>query len=376
MELSVFSGQPLWSARMADSIMQRKAILDDHWNYTAGVAAKGIEQVGIATGDARYEAYVKTYIDAMVNADGQILGYRPDDYNLDHINAGKVLFYLYQTTGDQRYKTALDLLRQQLRHHPRNNAGGFWHKQVYPHQMWLDSLYMGPAWYAQYAATFNEPEAFDDVALQFTLAFEHTRDATTGLLYHAWDAAKQQPWANPQTGCSPHFWARAMGWYVMAAVDVLDNLPAHHLKRPTLIHILQTVIPPLATVQHAATGLWYQVLDLPDRPGNYLEASASCMFVYAIAKGVRQGYLDRSLFSIAEKAYAGILQHLIGIDAQGRVNLHFICKGAGLGKFKPDMEQRDGSFEYYISEPIVTNDYKGTGAFILASLEMERHATA
>jgi unsaturated rhamnogalacturonyl hydrolase len=289
-----------------------------------------------------------------------------------HINNGKLLFHLYHTTGDDRYKHAILLLREQLRHHPRTSEGGFWHKQIYPHQMWLDGIYMGAPFYAQFAATFDEPGAFDDIAHQITLVAQQTRDPQSGFFYHAWDSAKQQPWANPETGCSPHFWGRAMGWFAMALVDVLDYFPEQHSKRPDILKIFQEMIPSIAAVQDATTGLWYQVRDQGQRPGNYHEASASCMFVYALAKGVRQGYLDTETENIARKGYQGILKHLIEVDKQGLVNLNKICAVAGLGKFKPDMRYRDGSYNYYISEPVVTNDYKGIGAFILASAEMEQ----
>jgi unsaturated rhamnogalacturonyl hydrolase len=316
--------------------------------------------------------YIKAYYDRMIDPTGRIFRYTPDDYNLDHINAGKVLFRLYQSTADERYKTAISLLRKQLRHHPRTAKGGFWHKQIYPQQMWLDGIYMAAPFYAQFAATFDEPEAFDDIAHQMTLSAQQTRDPYSGLFYHAWDSAKQQPWANPETGCSPHFWGRAMGWCAMALVDVLDYFPEQHPQRPAIITILREMVPALSAVQDSTTGLWYQVLDQGQRPGNYHEASASCMFVYAIGKGVRQGYLDTEAKNIAHNGYQGILKHLIEVDEHGLVNLHQNCAVAGLGKFKPDMRYRDGSYEYYISEPVVTNDYKGVGAFILASAEMEQ----
>jgi unsaturated rhamnogalacturonyl hydrolase len=233
--------------------------------------------------------------------------------------------------------------------------------------MWLDGIYMASPFYAAFGQTFAEPAAFDDVARQIILIEKHTRDPQTGLLYHAWDESKQQRWADPQTGCSPHFWGRAMGWYAMAIVDVLDYLPSEHPQREDILAILERLIGALVDVQDESTGLWYQVLDQGQRAGNYLEASASCMFVYALAKAVRQGYLGQTYLDVARHGYQGILDNLLRLDDQGLVNLEKTCGVGGLG----GTPYRDGSYEYYISERIVTNDYKGVGPFILASIEME-----
>jgi unsaturated rhamnogalacturonyl hydrolase len=233
--------------------------------------------------------------------------------------------------------------------------------------MWLDGIYMGCPFYAEFAATFDEPAAFDDIAFQIITIEKHTRDPRTGLLYHAWDESCQQRWANPVTGCSPHFWGRAMGWYVMALVDVLDHFPPEHAARQEFLTILQRTLSAVACVQDESTGLWWQVLDQGNRLGNYLEASGTCMIVYAIAKGVRNGYLDESWLPIAARGFEGLLNHLVTVDDEGQINLHGICSSAGLG----GNPYRDGSFEYYVSEPIATNDLHGVGAFILAAIEME-----
>ena len=258
-------------------------------------------------------------------------------------------------------------LRRQLAGHPRTRSGGFWHKHIYPNQMWLDGIYMAAPFYAEYARTFDEPDAFDDIAHQIILIEEHTRDPQTGLLYHAWDESKQQPWADPETGCSPHFWGRAMGWYAMAIVDVLDYFPENHPRREAIIAILRRVSDALTRVQDEATGLWFQVLDQREREGNYLESSASCMFVYALAKGVRKSYLPEQFLAAARRGYRGILQEFITVDATGLVSLDKTCAVAGLG----GNPYRDGSFAYYVGEKVAANDYKGVGPFILASLEME-----
>lgn len=362
------SGASEWSVRMAESVMKRHPLLAKKWAYEWGVVLKSIEQVWLKTNDDRYYDYIKRNIDKFVDPEGDIKTYRLDEYNLDQINTGKLLFPLYNTTGDERYRKAAYLLRKQLETHPRTSEGGFWHKQIYPHQMWLDGIYMAGPFYAKFAKAFNEPAGFDDVAHQIMLVESHTRDPKTGLLYHGWDESRSQKWANPETGCSPNFWGRAMGWHAMAIPDVLDHLPEDHPEREKIIEIFGNMIGALSAVQDRSTGLWYQVLDQAGRQGNYLEASASCMLVYAMVKGGRKGYLDEEYLDVAARGYRGILEHFVEVDDQGLVNLDQICSVAGLG----GEPYRDGSFEYYISEKIVTNDYKGIGPFILASVEMEK----
>jgi unsaturated rhamnogalacturonyl hydrolase len=356
-----------WSVRMADSLIQRHSPAATRWHYEDGLVLKAIDQVGRATGKSRYWHFVKDTIDLFVDQEGNIRTYHIQEYNLDQINPGKLLLRLYRDTGDERYKRAATVLRKQLEGQPRTRSGGFWHKQIYPEQMWLDGIYMAAPFYAEFARTFDEPAAFDDVAHQIMLIEKHTCDPTTGLFYHAWDESKQQRWANPTTGCSPHFWGRAMGWYAMALVDVLDYFPADHLRRAAIVAILGRIAEALAQVQDQATGLWYQVLDQGQRAGNYLEASASCMFVYAIAKGVRRGYLPAAHLTIAWQGYQGIVRDLITVDAQGLVTLDRICAVAGLG----GNPYRDGSFAYYVGEKVAANDAKGVGPFILAALEIE-----
>jgi unsaturated rhamnogalacturonyl hydrolase len=233
--------------------------------------------------------------------------------------------------------------------------------------MWLDGLYMGEPFYAEYAATFHGGAAFDDIARQFVLMELHSRDTKTGLLYHGWDESKQQRWANPTTGRSPNFWGRAMGWYAMALVDTLDYFPEDHPQRGALLRILKRLATTIEKYQDPKSGLWYQVLDKGGAKGNYLEASASCMFVYALAKAVRQGYLPASYLSAARKGYQGITTRFIETEPGGRVNLKGTVSVAGLG----GNPYRDGSYEYYLSEKVITNDPKGVGAFLLASVEME-----
>src|SRR5512138_239131 len=356
-----------WSVRMVDSTLQRYTLKDARWHYEHGLQVMAIQQTAEATGEARYTRFVQDWVDRFVQADGSIRTYRVDEYNLDQINAGRLLFDVLDQTGDKRYRKALHLLREQLKTQPRTRSNGFWHKQIYPYQMWLDGIYMAGPFLAEYAFRFNEPETFDDIVHQILLIEEHTHDPKTGLLYHAWDESKQQRWCDPVTGRSPHFWGRGVGWYMMALVDVLDYLPQEHARRQYVLAILERTARALVRVQDEGTGLWYQVLDLPEREGNYLEASASTMFVYAFAKGVRKGYLPQYFLFSARRGYHGLLQNLIRIDAQGLLTLEKVCGGAGLG----GDPYRDGSFEYYVNEKIIPNDPKGVGPFILAALEME-----
>ena len=337
------------------------------WTYDHGLVLKGIERVYITTNDKQYLDFIQRSMDHFVNDDGSIRTYKLEDYNLDNILPGRNLLFLYKTTGNEKYRKAAALLRDQLKTQPRTSDGGFWHKKIYPYQMWLDGLFMGEPFYAEYAATFKEDTAFDDIAKQFILMERHSRDDKTGLLYHGWDESKQQRWANPTTGRSPNFWGRAMGWYAMALVDTLDYFPPKHPQRAELIAILNRVARAVAKYQDARSGLWYQVLDKGDAKGNYLEASAACMFVYALAKGVRNGYLPASYMKTAEAGYRGIQREFIKYDANGGFNLAGTVSVAGLG----GNPYRDGSYAYYLSEKVVTNDQKGIGAFLLAATEME-----
>lgn len=367
MAVEIEPGQ--WAARMAASTIARHpAAWAERWVYEWGLVLKAILALWDVTREPAYLDYVRASVDRLVGPDGSIRTYRPDEYNLDHINPGKVLLPLYAITGDTRYAAAAGRLRAQLRSHPRTASGGFWHKQIYPHQMWLDGIYMAAPFLAAYAAAFDEPALFDDIAHQIMLIEGATRDPATGLLYHAWDESRQQAWAHPESGCSPHFWGRAMGWFVMALPDVLEFFPVDHPARAALVAVLARTATAVAQVQDPATGLWYQVLDHPGRPGNYLEASASCMFVYGMAKGVRLGCLPPRWLATAQAGFQGVVERLVAVDEAGQVTLNQICAVAGLG----GTPYRDGSYEYYIGEPVVSNDFKGVGPFILAGVELKR----
>lgn len=354
--------------RMADSVMVREPELKEKWSYDYGVIYKGIEQVWLETGEMKYFDYIKRNMDIFIDEEGNIRNYTGKEYNIDHINNGKILFLLYKETGDERYKKAAFLLRQQLYNHPRTKDGGFWHKKIYTHQMWLDGLYMGSPFYAEFAKTFGNAEDFHDVARQLILMEKHAKDSKTGLLYHGYDESREQSWADKDTGCSPNFWSRAMGWYSMAIVDVLDYLPENHADRSKVIDILNRVVGAIIKVQDEASGVWYQVMDKGGKEGNYLEASGSCMFVYAMAKGILKGYLSEEYLDTVVKGYKGSIDTFIEVDEDGLVNLKGTCMGAGLG----GTPYRDGSYEYYINEPVRYNDLKGIGAFIQASAQVER----
>ncbi|MGZ3755773.1 MAG: glycoside hydrolase family 88 protein [Mucilaginibacter sp.] len=359
------------SQRMAATAMKlwKDSTSTAKWTYDEGVVLKGIEGVWLQTGDKKYFNYIHNYIDALVSADGTIKGYKKEDYSLDNVLCGRSVLTLYNVLGTPKYYSALQILRGQLKDHPRIPEGGFWHKKKYTNQMWLDGLYMGDVFYTEYAANFHEDADFDDIANQFILMEQHSRDPKTGLLYHAWDQSHVEKWSDPKTGLSPNFWARADGWYAMALVDVLDKFPANHPKRAELLTILNRLAVAIEKYQ-APNGLWYEVMDKASEKGNYQEASASCMFVYALAKGAREGYLPSSYLTVAKKGYKGIVDKFIETDANGQTNLNGTVSVGGLG----GNPYRDGSYAYYLSEKVIQNDPKGVGAFIQASVEIERLA--
>lgn len=336
------------------------------WRYDQGVILKGVEAIWKQTGEGKWFDYIQRSMDFYVQNDGSIKGYKAEEYNIDHVNNGKLLLLLFQVTGKDKYRKAATLLRDQLRTHPRTSAGGFWHKKIYPSQMWLDGLYMGQPFYAEYASIFHDDTAFADITRQFSLMERNARDPKTGLLYHGWDESRAQQWADKQTGHSPNIWGRALGWYGMALVDALDYFPDTYAGRDTMKAILQRFAKAVTTVQDPVSGLWYDIPDKPRETGNYHEASASAMLVYTLAKGVRKGYLPASYLVKARKGYEGIKKEFLQhngdqLDLKGTVSV------SGLG----GTPYRDGSFSYYMSEPVVVNDPKGIGAFILCATEME-----
>jgi len=358
------------SDQMAATVMEVWKERSKKWSYDDGVVQDGMNEVWRRTGNGVYFKYVQTKMDEFISADGVIDTYSQDHFNIDNVKNGTVLLDLYKVTGQQKYFKAATTLWEQLQKHPRTKEGGFWHKKIYPNQMWLDGLYMGQPFYAEYAALINNKDAFNDIANQFIFMEKNARDAKTGLLFHGWDESRVERWADPKTGLSPHIWARAMGWYAMALVDVLDNFPKDHPQRKELINILNRLAVAVKSVQNNKTGVWYDILDRPNDKGNYFESSASAMFVYAIAKGVRLQYLPASFFAVADKGYKGMQNEFVEQRAENMINLKGTVSVSGLGG-KP---YRDGSYAYYMSEKVITNDPKGVGAFLKAINEMEMAA--
>lgn len=364
-----------WAVRVADSEMHRNPELwrtdfvkKPKWDYTQGLIAKALTQIYLVGNDSKYYDYVHAFADYFVDEKGEILTYKLSDYNIDRVNGGNFLFDMHELTKDPKYLKAIELLRSQLATHPRVSEGAFWHKKVYPHQVWLDGLYMGSPFYARYAKTMNQPELFDDVTLQFKVCDRHTRDPKTGLNYHAWDESKTQRWANPVTGQSPHFWGRSMGWYMMAIVDVLDYLPENHPDRKEMINILKRLSTKLLKYQDRKTSMWYQLPVFPKREGNYLESTSTTMYAYAMAKGANKGYLPKRFKKQAAKVFEGLITHSMEQHDNGTVSITRACSVAGLG----GNPYRDGSYEYYISEEVRSNDPKGVGPFILLALELAK----
>lgn len=363
-----------WSERMALSIIKRHPEawkIDDHeapkWDYKIGMILTAYEKLYVKTKNPKYYDYIKGYADVFIDKTGAIKNFDPQNHSLDNINAGKILFNLYDTTKDEKYLIALKTLRKNFDDYPRTISGGFWHKKIYPNQMWLDGLYMAEPFYARYTTKYEGGEKLNDVAHQFELLHDHSFDKKTGLFFHAWDESKQMPWANKEMGTAPHIWARAIGWYGMALVDALDYFPKDHPKHKELVQYLNELATAVTKYQDKS-GLWYQVPDLATKKGNYLEASGSSMLVYALAKGVHKGYLPASFEKVANKGFIGLITKLIKVDADGEIHITQVCASAGLG----GNPYRDGSYEYYISEKIKVDNSHGLGAFLLAAIELNK----
>jgi len=365
-----------WSERIArsflsmhpDSISYPAELKSRKWNYEQGVIMEAFFHLWKETGDSEYVRYIKKNLDHYVDSDGTIHTYRFGEYQLDNITPGKALLRMYDFTGEKKYRVAADTLRRQLAEQPRTSEGGFWHKKIYPYQMWLDGMYMAEPFYGLYSRMTNDSMAFDDITKQFILCARHCFDHKSGLYFHGWDESKQQRWANPETGCSPNLWGRSIGWYAMGLVDVLEYIPKHHPQRQALLKILNDVCKNLLPMRDEKTKLWYLIVDKPNEKGNYLESSASAMFAYIFAKGANRGYLPVEFRLRAEETFNGLLNHLIKVDSSGIVHLEHVCSVAGLG----GNPYRDGSLAYYAGEPQRTDDFKGYGPFLLAAIELEK----
>lgn len=337
------------------------------WEYTPTLMGRAFVELYSATGDTVYLGHAQGLADDFIEPDGTIRTYKKSLYNMDRIQGGNFLILLHTINPQPQYVTAIETLRDQLREQPRTTEGGFWHKQVYAHQMWLDGLFTGTTFYARYAAWKPEPEAWRDIARQFLIIDAHTRKAN-GLNYHGWDESCEMAWCNPETGCSAETWGRAEGWYVMALCDVLELMPADQPERPQLEAILRRVMEALLAVQEKETHLWYQVPDKGNEEGNYIESTCSAMYAYAMVKGARIGVLPKNYREEAKRVIKGLKTHKLRTNEDGTLSLTDCCAVAGLG----GNPFRDGTYEYYIHERIRDDDPKGVAPLILACIELGR----
>lgn len=363
---------PSWAIRFADATMHRSDsliyYLRETPKYEYDYAILGDAIYRLRDIDSKYGLYLKNYIDYFLHDDGSIDGYKTSDYNLDRVRPGNSMISLYKDYGDEKYKPGIETLIHQMEGQPRTNSGGFWHKKMYPYQMWLDGLYMAEPFLTRYASLFDQPKWYDETTFQLEEAYKHTLDPISGLVYHAWDESKQERWCNPETGQSKHFWSRGTGWYMMALVDVLGYLPENHPEREKLIKILNDLSAALLRVQDKQTGLWYQVLDMGGSEGNYLEASGSAMIIYALAKGAKMGCLDQKYFETANTCFDSLIKNLVTEGEDGYPNLNNTVGGCGLG----GNPYREGDYNYYITEKKVVNDPKGVAPLILAAIELNK----
>jgi unsaturated rhamnogalacturonyl hydrolase len=338
------------------------------WQYDAGLCLLGFDAVYKLTGDKRYNEYIHTFYDYFIHDDGTIETYDPQVRNIDHINCGKNLFLLLEETGDEKYAKAIELLASQLEIQPKTPSGAYWHKNIYPNQVWLDGIFMGEPFSARYAKEFNHPEKYDEILTQFVVAEKSTYEPRCGLYAHACDESKQMFWADKNTGRSLNVWGRSVGWFCMAMVDTLDFIPEERNDiRRTLIEMFNKVIGNVVKYQDK-DGVWLQVLDC-SRSDNYQEATCTCQFAYAINKAINKGYIDKETYKpYLEKAIDGIKNVFIREDDEN-VYIGNCCSVAGLGPDKSP--HRNGTLDYYFSEPIRDNDFKGVGPFLLLATEYE-----
>ncbi len=343
------------------------------WSYVMGIEMESMLDTYLAHKDNKILDYLKEYTDTMIDAKGNIRSYKMSDYNLDQIRTGRFVLRMNQMYPQKKNLIAIKNLFKQLEKQPRTNEGVWWHKNIYANQVWLDGIYMGLPFYTLSASYLkkNTNKVYDDAVTQLMSTSAKTYDEKTGLWKHAWDETHSMFWANHDTGLSQHTWGRAQGWMAMAMIEILDALPQNYARRGEVIDLLNKVLSSVIKYQDKDTGLWHQVMDVNGKDGNYLEATCSSMFAYSLLKGYRLGYLkDHKFLEAGEKAYKGIIDNFIKVNADSTISLTHCCAVAGLG---PNSNpRRDGSFEYYISEPIRDNDAKGVGPFIWASLEMER----
>ena len=354
--------RPMWNKEM---IRENKP---NKWNYIDGCMITAILQLYEITGEQKYFDFAKEFIDFFVQEDGTIKTYNVKEYNLDNINTASNLFLLYDKTGDEKYKKALDLVRTQLDTMPRTKENSFWHKDIYPNQVWLDGLYMAEPFYMRYETRFNKMGKCNDVIHQFENVEKYMKDPKTGLYYHGYDESREMYWADPETGCSPNFWLRALGWFSLALVETAQATDESlYYEKRYLQTLLENLVDALQPYQDAS-GMFYQVVNRADAKGNYLETSGTALIAYAILKAVRLGFLAPRYAKIGEKAFDGIVEKYLSRNEDGLLKLSGICLVAGLG----GKNHRDGSLDYYFSEPVVENEAKGVAPFLLAYTEMLR----
>lgn len=356
--------QPVWNQ---EAVLENKP---PQWSYIDGCMLMAVQKLYELTEEQAYFSFLENFIDFYINEEGEILGYDYEAMNSDSINEGKVLFFLYQHTNKEKYRKALDRLYQQVRHQPKTPAGSFWHKAIYPNQVWLDGLYMVQPFYTAYELVWNEGQQLPEIMLQFANVQKHMKDDKTGLLYHAFDESKKAFWANSETGCSASFWSRSLGWYAMALVDTIELLPQDSPEKAVLTEYLVELVAALVPYQEATTGLFYQVTDQGSRAGNYLETSGSCAIAYTFLKGARLNLLPTEFTQRGQRLLENIVAEKLTHD-NDQWRLKDICLVAGVGGMngKGDYEKRDGTYAYYISEPKVDNDAKGIGPLVYAYCE-------
>ncbi len=358
------------------------------WSYVMGIELEAMLDTYLKYGDKQILDYCKMYTDKMIDQEGNITGYKLEDYNLDNIRTGHFVARLYELMPEEKNLKAIRLLMSQLNDQPRTEADGvFWHKAIYAYQVWLDGIFMGLPFHSLTARMLLNPEQagkiYDDAVKQVTVTYNRTLDPITGLNRHAWDETHEMFWADKATGLSQHCWGRAQGWYTMALIELLDAMPENYGRRNEVISLLKKDLDAVIKWQDKESGLWYQVMDQPGREGNYLESTCSSMFAYVLLKAARKGYVDQKYRDAGIKAYNGIIKHFIRVNPDKTISLTNCCSVAGLGpgmsekvlKAAPKVKEnkrRDGSYEYYLSEPVRDNDAKGVGPFIWAALEMEQ----
>ena len=358
--------RPIWNI---EKILQG---IKSKWNYIDGCMIKAILEMYAITKDEKYFRFADAFIDCKVSEDGTIDGYDVNELNIDNVNAWKTLFELYDLTGREKYRRAIDLVYSQIEKMPRTKEGNFWHKNIYPNQVWLDGLYMCQPFYMEYETRFHDRKNYDDIFNQFAQVVKNMRDSETGLYYHAYDSSREMFWCDKVTGLSQNFWLRALGWYSMALLDTMDKADvtsdaahqsAYEEMKKTFVDLMDAMLR-----YQDESGMWYQVVNVGGMEKNYLETSGSAIMAYALLKGVRLGFLPESYRENGKKAFQGICDKYLSTDEEGNLHLDGICLVAGLG----GKEMRPGTFDYYMSEPVVKDDAKGVGPFLLAYTEMLR----